>query len=108
MCVIENKSRARSAIALAAVVLVALLAERAEAAKTYYIEESTDYTGNGCQDDNVNTLSASLRTGLDNAGWSGQRWVNADAWPQDFQEACSSDYEPGGLDLHVARGRSRR
>jgi hypothetical protein len=32
------------------------------------------------------------------AGWSGDNYVQYDAWPQDFRESCNGIYGPGGLD----------
>jgi hypothetical protein len=64
----------------------------------YYIDESTDFTGNGCSNDDLNTVTSSLRTQLNNDGWTGSRFVNANAWPQDLTETCSSQYGAGGLD----------
>jgi hypothetical protein len=69
--------------------------DRAEA-WSYYIDESTDFTGNGCENHNVNTVTSSLKSALNadfhTGGW---RFVNADAYPQDFYEAC---YVAGGHD----------
>ncbi len=54
--------------------------------KTFYIDESTDFTGNGCQNADLNDVTSSLRSCLVSAGWSGQRFTNANAWPHDFFE----------------------
>jgi hypothetical protein len=54
--------------------------------KTYYIDESTDFTGNGCENVDLNDVTSSLRNSLNANGWTGQRWVNSNAWPQDFYE----------------------
>jgi hypothetical protein len=32
------------------------------------------------------------------SGWTGSRYVNGDAWPQDFIESCSGTYGNGGVD----------
>jgi hypothetical protein len=77
---------------------LALSAPPAHAAKTYYIDEGTDFTGNGCDIADVNTITESLQTSLSAAGWTGNRNVNISAWPQDFWEACSTTYGSGGLD----------
>ena len=107
MYVLRKYWKARTLVALAAGALVASAAGRAEAAKTYYIDECTDYTGNGCESDNTNSVTGNLRTGLNNAGWTGQRWVNADAWPTDFREACHPGYgEPDGQDDEYADTKS--
>ena len=55
--------------------------------KTYYIDESTDFTGNGCENADLNDVTSSLRSSLNANGWSGQRWTNANAWPQDYYES---------------------
>jgi hypothetical protein len=60
------------------------------AQKTYYIDESTDFTGNGCENTDLNTVTSSLRTALNENGWTGSRYVNANAWPQDFYESTIS------------------
>lgn len=83
----------------AAVILLA--AGVASAAKTFYIDESTDYTGNGCENDDVNDVTSSLAYQMVTSGWTGERWVNGDAWPQDFIESCSSTYGPGADDLYA-------
>jgi hypothetical protein len=63
---------------------------------TYWIDESTDFTGNGCQNDDLNDVTSSLRTELNSNGWNGTRWTNSNAWPEDFIEKNF-----GGID-HVA------
>jgi len=62
----------------------------------YWIDESTDFTGNGCSNSDLNNVTSSLRNELDNRGWTGTRWSNANAWPEDFIEQ-----NQGGID-HVA------
>jgi hypothetical protein len=65
-------------------------------AQTFWISEATDFTGNGCASDDLNTVTASLRSDLVNNGWTGDRVVNANAWPQDFIESCNASlYKPG-------------
>lgn len=88
------------------VFLIGVAAARTSAAWTYFIGESTDFTGNGCENTNLNTITASLKGGLDVSGWSGTRYVNADSWPNDFMESCNtSTYGNGGdfawSDAHV-------
>ncbi|WP_143473642.1 DUF6345 domain-containing protein [Flavilitoribacter nigricans] len=63
---------------------------------TYWIDESTDFTGNGCENSDLNDVTSSLRNRLNSDGWSGRRWTNTNAWPEDFIEQNS-----GGID-HVA------
>ncbi|HLA78708.1 MAG TPA: hypothetical protein VJU18_14105 [Vicinamibacteria bacterium] len=54
--------------------------------KRYFIDESTDFTGNGCSNADLNDVTSSLRTCLNDSGWTGNRYTNASAWPQDFYE----------------------
>ena len=53
---------------------------------TYFIDESTDFTGNGCQNTDLNDVTSSLRSLLSSDGWTGSRFLNASAWPEDFIE----------------------
>jgi hypothetical protein len=85
-------------VAIFCAVPLLLVAAEARAQATYYIDESTDFTGNGCQNTDLNAVTSSLRTVLDNHSWSGSRFTNSSAWPQDFVEACSSSFGNGGLD----------
>lgn len=77
---------------------IALLAtvSPAWADKTYFIDESTDFTGNGCENSDLNTVTLSLRSSLDANGWSGQRWTNSNAWPHDYYESTTAGLS--GLD----------
>jgi hypothetical protein len=52
----------------------------------YWIDESTDFTGNGCENADLNDVTSSLRDRLNADGWTGTRWSNANAWPEDFIE----------------------
>ncbi|HEX9942130.1 MAG TPA: hypothetical protein VGG03_08945 [Thermoanaerobaculia bacterium] len=70
----------------------------AGAASTFYIDESLDFSGNGCQNADLNDVTSQLCDALRSAGWAGTRWVDANAWPQDFIESCSPLYGAGGLD----------
>jgi hypothetical protein len=76
----------RQCVQVASVVLLFLVATPAWSQRTYYIDESTDFTGNGCENADLNDVTSSLRSALNSNGWSGQRWTNANAWPQDFME----------------------
>jgi len=77
----------------------AILAPATARADRYYIGESTDFTGNGCQNDDLNEITASLRNSLDaDSWWSGSRYVNLQAWPHDLVESCSSSTYGAGLD----------
>lgn len=82
-----------------ALVFAALVAvsANARAALTYFIDEVTDY-GNGCDADDLNTVTTSLRSALDANGYTGVRYKNADAWPQDFMETCNSSLYGAGND----------
>jgi len=70
--------------------------------KTYFIEEVVDFTGNGCQATNVNTITALLDQYLESSGWSGLRLIEFECFPHDWREACSSSFGPSGLDSYYA------
>lgn len=56
--------------------------------RTYFIAESVKFDGGGsCDNDDLNTVTKRLRNRLDDAGWTGLRFVDDDAWPEDFREA---------------------
>lgn len=77
--------------------------QHAKAQITYWIDEQTDYTGNGCTtNDDLNTVTASLHSYLQDSNWTGSRFVNPNAWPQDFIESCSTSFGSGGLDSSAA------
>ncbi len=63
------------------------------AVHNYWIDESTDFTGNGCQNADLNDVTSSLKSRMDSDGWSGTRWTNANAWPEDYIEQ-----NMGGID----------
>lgn len=52
----------------------------------YWIDESTDFSGNGCENSDLNDVTSSLRDRLNSDGWTGTRWSNINAWPEDFIE----------------------
>jgi hypothetical protein len=85
-------------------VLVACLGVSVNAsAGTYYIDENQDFTGNGCGNlADLNNVSSSLKSGLDARGWTGSRYTESLAWPQDFWESCSTSFGTGGLDSTYA------
>jgi len=60
---------------------------------TYWIDESTDFSGNGCENADLNNVTSSLKSRLDGDGWSGTRWSNVNAWPEDYIEQSM-----GGID----------
>ena len=70
-----------------------LIADSAAAQRRYWIDESTDFTGNGCPNTDLNNVTSSLRNRLNSTGWTGTRWSNANAWPEDFIEG-----NLGGID----------
>jgi hypothetical protein len=73
------------------VLVLALGTTRAQAAG-YYIDESTDFSGNGCPSTDLNNVSKSLEDALIADGYSGSRYLNISAWPQDFIESCNAVY----------------
>jgi hypothetical protein len=88
------KSTARRlALALSA----STLASMAMAAPlTFYMDEVTQYSDvTMCTNVNLNTVSESLASAMRADGWSGSRYVNAGAWPQDFRDRS---LDSGGLD----------
>jgi hypothetical protein len=92
-------SRTTRALPCALAATAALLATgTVQAQKTYFIGESTDFTGNGCPSNDVATVTESLQTALRADGWTGTRWVNADSWRHDFIEECSASFGAGGVD----------
>lgn len=83
------------AVAFAAAALAAAIPALSSGPR-YWIDESTDFTGNGCQNTDLNDVTSSLRSRLESDGWDGTRWTNVNAWPEDFIEQ-----NLGGID-HVA------
>jgi hypothetical protein len=67
------------------------------ASKTYYIDEWVDFPapGQACSQNDLNTVTASLQSAMAADLWSGLRYVDASAWPQDFWE---QNRVAGGLD----------
>nr|WP_172301575.1 DUF6345 domain-containing protein [Pseudenhygromyxa sp. WMMC2535] len=59
----------------------------AGAYETFFIGESTKFDGGGaCENEDVSTVTSTLRNRLDKAGWSGLRFVDDNSWPEDFWE----------------------
>lgn len=80
--------------------LYAWPAEAQIATRTYWIDETLDFTGNGCGNNaDLNNVTSQLQTRLNNNSWSGIRWADANAWPQDFQD---SSVASGGLESSAA------
>jgi hypothetical protein len=71
------------------------------AVHNYWIDESTDFTGNGCPNADLNDVTSSLKSRMDSDGWSGTRWTNANAWPEDYIEQ-----NLGGIDHITSDARS--
>lgn len=92
----EIRTHALMAGGSAAIVAVLMVGTVWAAGPRYWIDESTDFTGNGCENADLNDVTSSLKQRLDSDGWGGTRWVNANAWPEDFIEQNS-----GGID-HIA------
>lgn len=83
--------------AAAACWIVSTISARAQAQSTYNIEELTDF-GTGlatCVQNNLNTVTASLRGAMDADAWTGPRYLNADVFEQDFFD---TSIDPDGLD----------
>jgi hypothetical protein len=95
---LQGTCRASAALLFGIVVTTNAFAAR------YFIDESTDFTGNGCQNEDLNTITSSLRSRLDANGWTGSRFTNGSAYPQDFVENCSSSFGAGGLDNAFSDG----
>jgi hypothetical protein len=85
---------------LAAIGIACLAMATSAWSQTYYIDEATNFSGarNTCGfiGGDLNTVTSTLRSALSSNGWSGQRWTNPDAWPQDFYESTIAGL--GGLD----------
>jgi hypothetical protein len=80
------------------------------AAWDYFVEESVDYTGNGCASTDLNWVTPYLVELIEDDGAVGDYFSEVSAFPQDWWESCSSTYEtPGstmeGLDDYYADNR---
>lgn len=68
--------------------------------RSYFIGESTTFEGGGtCNNTNLTTITSTLRNKLDSSGWKGLRLVDANSWPEDFQDPSTN---PLGLDGDLA------
>jgi hypothetical protein len=92
-----RKASAKALLATALLIAMTAPASFAQEGRTFYIDESTDFTGNGCENSDLNTVTSSLCSALVACGWFGTRYVNSMAWPQDFYEGGF-----GGLDHQYA------
>ncbi len=64
--------------------------------KTFYMDEGTHYSDVGmCTNADLNTVTASLADAMRSDGWSGSRFVNELAWPQDYRDKA---LDTNGLD----------
>lgn len=84
----------------------ALLVTTTASAWDYFIDEATDFTGNGCSASDLNTVTSDLAAQLYIDGITGFRYTNSLAWPQDFWESCSSTYGTGGQDASYGDSRT--
>lgn len=51
---------------------------------SYFIAESTDFSGNGCENQDLNEVTRTLRDALARDGWVGTRVTGGDTTPSDF------------------------
>lgn len=64
--------------------------------RSYFIGENVTFDGGGtCNNTELNTITSTLRGELDDAGWEGFRFVDANSWAEDFQDPSTN---PLGLD----------
>jgi len=75
----------------------ALLVHTAQA-QSFYIDSMTDWTGNGCEAEDLDESTSLLALDLKDEGWTGSRFVNQSAWPQDIMESCNGAAYGGGMD----------
>lgn len=81
--------------ALAAVGLL-ISASSSAAPTTFYMDEVTRYSDiSMCRNADVNTVTESLAAAMRADGWTGSRYVNASAWPQDYWDR---NFNANGLD----------
>lgn len=62
---------------------------------SYFIAESMDFSGNGCENEDVNEVTRSLRDALARDGWAGTRVTEGNTTPSDFIDPLKHDF---GLD----------
>ncbi len=63
---------------------------------TFYMDEVTSYSDiSMCTNANLNTVTDSLASTMRSESWSGSRFVNASAWPQDYRDKL---LDSAGLD----------
>ncbi|MCA9704544.1 MAG: hypothetical protein KDK70_01705 [Myxococcales bacterium] len=54
------------------------------AARSYFIAESMDFSGNGCENTDLNDVTESLQAELNDEGWVGRRATEGQTRPADF------------------------
>ncbi|NVB41451.1 hypothetical protein G6O69_26670 [Pseudenhygromyxa sp. WMMC2535] len=62
--------------------------EAAQSPQRYFMGETLHFDGGeGCNNAKLNVVTKTLAAELDEAGWSGERWVDEDSWPEDFADS---------------------
>ena len=85
---------ARSLVLCCAGLLASSMA--AAAPKTFYMDEGTHYSDiSMCKNADLNTVTESLAAAMRGDGWTGSRFVNELAWPQDYRDKA---LDSNGLD----------
>ena len=73
---------------------------RAVSAANYFVDQVVHYgscPGKDLWDDTYKLVSK-----MKAHNWTGSKLIDADAWPHDFREHCSSTYGSSGVDAHYA------
>lgn len=60
--------------------------------RSYFIAESTDFRGNGCENDDVNEVTRTLRNALALDGWIGTRVTEGSTTPSDFIDPAKQSF----------------
>jgi hypothetical protein len=72
--------------------------------RTYFIGESTKFDGGGeCDNATLNMVTNTLHNRLQDAGWSGLRYVDEDTWPEDFRDSTISAFALDDVHADAAR-----
>ncbi len=72
--------------------------------RSYFIGESTKFDGGGfCNNADLNVVTSTFRSELGEAGWTGQRFVDENSWPEDFREGTLSAIALDGVYGDAAR-----
>jgi len=88
-----NRSIVRVPAIMAAIAIAGFLQPGDAQALSYIVEQNTQYSSYGCQNlanADLSDDTASLVTALNSASWSGVRYTDPDAWPQDLWESCTT------------------